>query len=189
MQFGLAVPQPSRSAVDHIQDKGAPGTVPDGRGHLMSNADDAHTWDELVNQNLLLTEHIQVLYAIEAALNQQELTNEQRRLEMLKRAREFAAFKTSSDIFPEVPFPSEAGRATPWKYQEIEDIWYRMYEGREAKAGPASAQISGIQRSDGLAIERKLAIRIHDRLTADEARQFASLLIAEANEIDRLNAG
>jgi hypothetical protein len=160
------------------------GTVP-----VMGTADDAHTWDELVDQDQLLPGHIQVLYGIEAALKQQSgLTDEQRRLEMLKRAREFAKFKTSGQVFSDVPFPPEAGRVSTFDYDEINDVWRRAYEGRESKIGRASIQISGSQGSDGAVLDRNLAIRIEGLLTAEEGRQFASLLIAEADEIERLNA-
>ena len=156
---------------------------------LMSTPDDANTWHELAEQGLLLPGHIEVLRVIESALQQQDgLTDEQRRLEMLKRAREFARFATSSLVFPEVAFPPEAGRVTPWDYDEPTDTWRRRYEGREDNAGPASVQISGTQLADGTVIERKLAVRINDLLTANEGRQLSSVLVAAADELDRLNA-
>ena len=154
----------------------------------MNGHDDADSWDELVAKDLLLPEHIEVLKVIETALKQQGANEAQQRQEMLKRAREFAAFKTSGDVFPDVPLPPEAGRVSAWEYDEAEDVWQRRYEGREFKAGAGSVQIAGTQTSDGAVSSRRLAIRVLDLLSAEDARQLAFLLQQEADAIDRFTA-
>jgi hypothetical protein len=61
-----------------------------------------------------------------------------------------------------------------------------MYEGSEGTAGPASLRIVGVLGPDGAVIRPRVAIHLDDVLTADEARELAALLLAQADEIDRL---
>jgi hypothetical protein len=63
-----------------------------------------------------------------------------------------------------------------------------MSEDGKRKGGPASVRIAGLQGLDEGVFKRRLAVLVDDLLTPDEARQLASLLLAGADEIERLDA-
>jgi hypothetical protein len=63
-----------------------------------------------------------------------------------------------------------------------------MSEGTKRKGGPASVRIAGLHGLDERELKRRLAVRVDDLLTPDEARQLASQLLAGADEIERLDA-
>lgn len=63
-----------------------------------------------------------------------------------------------------------------------------MYEGSEGTAGPASVRVVGVLGPDGAIIRPRVTIHLDDVLTADDARELAALLLAQADEIDRLAA-
>jgi hypothetical protein len=63
-----------------------------------------------------------------------------------------------------------------------------MSEDGKRKGGPASVRIAGLQGLDEGVFKRRLAVLVDDLLTPAEARQLASLLLAGADEIERLDA-
>ena len=62
-----------------------------------------------------------------------------------------------------------------------------MFEGSEEMAGPASVRIVGVLGPDGAVIRPRVTVHLDDVMTAAEARDLAALLLARADEIDRLD--
>jgi len=62
-----------------------------------------------------------------------------------------------------------------------------MYEGSAKTAGPASVRIVGVLGPDGAVIRPRVTIHLDDVLTAEEARELAALLVAQAEAIDQLS--
>ena len=149
----------------------------------MSTPDEAHTWEELIDQ--LAPPHIEVLRMIESGLRAQgNLSSEEIRVELLRRARELTPFTTGNMVMGDIPFPFDAGRVSAWKFEA--DRWQRDFEGAEQKVENISLQTCGVQFDDGSVI-RRLCISGVDKLDVNTARQLAAAISSAAQEMEHLD--
>ncbi|MGD9620077.1 MAG: hypothetical protein AB7G47_09720 [Mycolicibacterium sp.] len=107
---------------------------------------------------------------------------------MLFTAKECAETNALNARFADFPAPPDAQTVDSWSHWGG-DEYYRPFTGTVRRDGGVTVSITGRQQNSG-AVEREIQVTgsalSDDRLTATEARIAAPMLLAAADELDRI---
>lgn len=144
----------------------------------MSTPDELNDWHDLLDQ--LTPEHIRILRCVELAAHGFGMRQEKLRVEMLRRAREFASLSVGNLLFPQIAHPAGAATVHAWCFES--DGWQRRFEMKSRTVEGFTVQICGAQREDG-STTYQLRISGACELEAGQAQQLGAAIVAEVDKL------